>query len=300
MANKRVIVITGPTGVGKTDLSIEIAKELGCEIISADSRQFYREIPIGTAMPTNEQQAAVCHHFIGNMSVANDYNSGAYEADVLAKCQELFERMDDIVVVGGSGLYIDALCKGFDNLPSSPELREQLLCDLDNQGLQAMVDRLGELDPPSLGEVDLCNSRRVLRALEVSILAGKGYSTLKGGVKKRPFDVIKIVIDRPTDELYERINQRVDIMIAQGLEDEVKSVAMWRDKNSLATVGYREIFSCMDGEISMSEAIELIKRNSRRYAKRQRTWFRRDPDYVWFSPHDKEAIMSHLAHKKDN
>lgn len=299
MASKNIIVLTGPTGVGKTDLSIDLAQRLGMEIVSADSRQFYREIPIGTAMPTGEQLGAVKHHFIGNLSVENDYNSGKYELDALSLSEELFTRYDDLLLVGGSGLYIDALCDGFDDLPQKDEsLRAELNTTLEQSGLEALVERLRLLDPDSIEVIDIANPRRVMRALEVSILSGEPYSKLKGVKPVRPFNVIKIVVDRPTEELYERINMRVDIMMEQGLEQEARSVERFRGHNALQTVGYREMFDMFDGTTTREEAIELIKRNSRRYAKRQKSWFRRDKRYEWFSPGDLEQIIAYIEDQK--
>lgn len=299
MASKNIIVLTGPTGVGKSDLSIDLALRLGADIVSADSRQFYREIPIGTAMPSSEQLNAVKHHFIGHLSVEDDYNSGVYESDALSLVKKLFSRMDDILLVGGSGLYIDALCSGLDQLPQRDDaLREELSATLGERGLDELVRRLELLDPLSVAQIDICNPRRVMRALEVSILAGKPYSSLKSGGIVRDFNVIKIVVDRPTEELYDRINSRVSQMVEMGLEHEAQSVYHLRHLNSLQTVGYREMFDYFDGKTSMDEALELIRRNSRRYAKRQKTWFRRDAAYRWFSPYDIDAICGYISDSK--
>ena len=296
---KTLIVIAGPTGSGKTDLSIQIALHYHAPIISTDSRQFYRGIPIGTAQPDAKQLQAVEHHFIASHDLTQDFNCGAYEQEALQRLEELFAQHDYVVAVGGSGLYIKALCEGMDDLPEvDPALRSQLADDMKQLGIDAMAERLRELDPAFYEVVDRKNPARILRALEVCIGTGMTYSSLRTGEKKeRPFRIIKIATDMDRAVLYERIDRRVDIMIEQGLEQEARSVYHLRKLNSLQTVGYREMFDYFDGTISREEAIELIKRNSRRYAKRQLTWLRRDTEFAWFHPQKKAKIIEYIDAK---
>lgn len=297
--SKTLIVIAGATGSGKTDLSINIALHYRAPIVSTDSRQFYRGIPIGTAQPDTEQLQAVEHHFIASHDLTQDFNCGAYEQEALQRIEELFQKHDFVVAVGGSGLYIKALCEGMDDLPEvDAALREQLMNDMKQHGVDAMAERLRSLDPAYYEVVDRKNPARVLRALEVCIGTGMPYSSLRTGEKRtRPFNIIKIATDMDRALLYERIDRRVDIMIEQGLEQEARSVYHLRKLNSLQTVGYREFFDYFDGTISREEAIELIKRNSRRYAKRQLTWFRRDTEFEWFNPSEKEKIIEYIDAK---
>ena len=296
---KTLIVIAGPTGSGKTDLSIQIALHYHAPIISTDSRQFYRGIPIGTAQPDAEQLQAVEHHFIASHDLTQDFNCGAYEQEALKRLEELFLQHDYVVAVGGSGLYIKALCEGMDDLPDvDPALRTQLADDMKQLGIDAMAERLRELDPAFYEVVDRKNPARILRALEVCIGTGMTYSSLRTGEKKsRPFRIIKIATDMDRAVLYERIDRRVDIMVEQGLEQEARSVYHLRKLNSLQTVGYREMFDYFDGTISREEAIELIKRNSRRYAKRQLTWLRRHTEFAWFHPQEKAKIIEYIDAK---
>ena len=294
-----LIVIVGPTGSGKTALAVTLARHFFAPIISTDSRQFYRGLPIGTAQPTTEELSLAEHHFIADREVDDDFNSGRYEHEALARLDELFKSHDVVVAVGGSGLYIQALCEGMDNLPEADdELRQNLKQRLDCEGIESLFKELSRLDPDYAEVVDRHNPARVMRALEVCITSGKPYSEQRKGTKQtRPFRIIKIGTDLPRDILYERINLRVDMMIADGLEAEARAMLPKRHLNALQTVGYREMFDYFDGKCSLDEAIELIKRNSRRYAKRQLTWFRRDADIAWFSPHDIEPIISHIDAK---
>ena len=296
---KTLIVIAGATGSGKTDLSINIALHYHAPIISTDSRQFYRGIPIGTAQPDQEQLQMVEHHFIASHDLQQDFNCGAYEQEALQRLEELFCKHDYVVAVGGSGLYIKALCEGMDDLPEvDAALREQLMSQLQELGVDAMAKQLKELDPAYYEVVDRKNHARVLRALEVCIGTGMPYSSLRTGRKhQRPFNIVKIATDMDRALLYERIDRRVDMMVAQGLEQEARSVYHMRELNSLQTVGYREFFDYFDGTTSREEAIELIKRNSRRYAKRQLTWFRRDSEFAWFNPAEKEKIIEYIDAK---
>lgn len=294
-----LIVVAGPTGSGKTDLSIRLAQHYAAPILSTDSRQMYIGMPIGTAQPTPEQLRSVEHHFIADRTPDSEFNCGQYEIEALARLEELFARHRYVVAVGGSGLYIQALCEGMDELPQADDdLRRELRRRLEQEGLQSLVAQLRELDPKCCSTIDLCNPARVMRALEVCLLSGRPCSEQRVGHRReRPFRIVKIgtEIDRPT--LYERIDRRVDQMIAYGLEQEVESMLPFRHCNALQTVGYRELFAYIDGKCTREEAIELIKRNSRRYAKRQMTWFRRDAEIAWFAPTDTEAIIEYIDRK---
>ena len=299
MNTKRLIVIVGPTGSGKTDLSIRVAEHYACPIISTDSRQFYRGIPIGTAQPDSEQLERVEHHFIASHELTDDFNCGAYEVAALKRLEELFVKHDTVVAVGGSGLYIKALCEGMDDLPEvEPALRSELAERLRSEGLEALTEELRKLDPAFYEVVDRKNPARVLRALEVCISTGKPYSSLRTGEKRqRSFGIVKIGVNMERAVLYERIDRRVDIMVEAGLENEARAVYPLRHLNSLQTVGYREMFDYFDGTITRDEAIELIKRNSRRYAKRQLTWFGRDEEIEWFLPTETEKIIEYIDSK---
>lgn len=296
---KHLVVIAGPTGSGKTDLSIRVARYYHCPIISTDSRQFYRGIPIGTAQPTAEELQMAEHHFIADRELKDDFNSGAYETEALSRLEELFQKHDIVVAVGGSGLYIKALCEGMDDLPEvDPRLREELNSRCKAEGIEALAEELRRLDPDFYEVVDRKNPARVVRALEVCISTGKTYSSLRSGVKRqRPFNIIKIAVNMDREVLYERIDLRVDKMVQAGLYDEALKVYPLRELNALQTVGYREWFDHFDGKISREEAIELIKRNSRRYAKRQLTWFRADKDFEWFEPSETEKILEYIDSK---
>ncbi len=294
-----LIVIVGPTGSGKSSLSISLAEHYGCPIISTDSRQFYRGIPIGTAQPSEDELSRVEHHFIANRELDEDYNAGAYEQDALATLDELFEHHKTVVAVGGSGLYIKALCEGLDELPEvSNDIRESVRLQYAEGGLSSLLDELRVCDEEYYSAVDRNNPARVMRAVELC-RAGGVYSQLRSGVKReRDFKIIKIGIDLPREELYDRINRRVDEMVLMGLETEVRSVYPLRALNSLQSVGYRELFDYFDGAVSYDAAIELIKRNSRRYAKRQMTWFRRDLSISWVSQIDVEDIIKKIEWSK--
>ena len=296
---KRLIVIVGPTGSGKTDLSIGVAEHFGAPIISTDSRQFYRGMAIGTAQPSREHMASVEHHLVDCLDVSEEFNCGAYERVALERLAELFKEHDVVVAVGGSGLYIKALCEGMDDLPDAePALREELLKRLETEGLESLVEQLRELDEVYYNEVDRCNPQRVLRAVEVCLTTGQPYSSLrKGGSKQRDFEIIKVGVDYPREELYERINRRVDMMMAEGLENEARAMLPHRHLNALQTVGFSELFDYFDGTISKEEAVELIKRNSRRYAKRQMTWFRRDKEIKWFTKPNPEEVIAYIENK---
>ncbi|MEG1886248.1 MAG: tRNA (adenosine(37)-N6)-dimethylallyltransferase MiaA [Alistipes sp.] len=294
--NRRLIVIVGATGSGKTDLSIRIAQHYAAPILSTDSRQVFRGMPIGTAQPSAAQLQAVDHYFIASHELTDDFNCGAYEEQALTRLEQLFETHPFVVAVGGSGLYVQALCKGMDTLPAvDAQLRAALGNRLKTEGLASLVAQLKDLDPAFYAVVDRNNPARVLRALEVCLQTGVPYSAQRTGAPRtRDFDTVKIGIDVPREELYDRINRRVDEMLARGLEDEVRRLYPYKHLNALQTVGYKELFAWMDGEITYEEAVELIKRNSRRYAKRQMTWFRRDTQIRWFAPNEVEAMISYI------
>ena len=296
---KRLIVLLGPTGVGKTELSIEIARHFHTSIISCDSRQIYREMRIGTAVPSREQLSAVPHFFIHTLSVKDYYNSWQFEQQALDKIRELHHTAEVVLLVGGSMMYIDALCKGIDDIPTiDPELREQLMNRMEVEGVEAIRDLLKKLDPVFYAQVDLNNAKRVLHAVEVCMMAGKPYSSLRTNQpKKREFDILKIGLNREKTELYDRIDKRVDIMLEEGLEGEARSLYPLRHLNPLNTVGYKEFFEYFDNKIDYEEAVRLIKRNSRRYAKKQLSWFRRDTAIHWFHPDDKENIFRWIEGK---
>jgi tRNA dimethylallyltransferase len=299
MSTKTLIVVVGATGSGKTDLSLRLATHFAAPILSTDSRQVYRGIPIGTAQPTAEQLATAEHHFIASHALDDNFNCGEYEVQALARLEELFQKHNTVVAVGGSGLYIQALCEGMDDLPQADEeLRQRLAERLQNEGIESLAAELQRLDPVYYEQVDRCNPSRVLRAVEVCLQTGKPYSSLRTGERrKRDFNIVKVGIDWERATLYDRINRRVDMMIDEGLEAEALAVYPLRHLNSLQTVGYREMFDYFDGKITREEAIELIKRNSRRYAKRQMTWFRRDPEIRWFSNEEFDELVLFLENK---
>ena len=294
MSINRLLVIVGPTGSGKTDLSIRLARHYGAPILSTDSRQFYRGMAIGTAQPDPDQLQAAEHHFIASHDLKEDLNCGSYETQALSCLEKLFAEHDWVIAVGGSGLYVRALCEGMDDLPQAdPELREALSRRLETEGVDALAAELRTLDPAYYARVDRKNPARVMRALEVCLQTGRPYSEQRTGVRRpRPFGIVKVGVDLPREELYARIDRRVDRMVADGLEAEARALYPYRTLNALQTVGYREFFDYFEGRTSYGEAVALIKRNSRRYAKRQLTWFRRDGEIRWFSPWDDAAIIA--------
>lgn len=292
-----LIVIVGPTGSGKTALSIRLAQYYNAPIISTDARQIFRGMAIGTAQPTAKELAAATHYFIASHDIHEQYTCGRYEQEALAKLDELFaEGYRTVVAVGGAGLYVKALCEGIDDIPqASEELREKLSQRLREKGVGDLFAELERLDPTYAAEVDRHNPARVQRALEVCLASGRTFSEFRTGEKRsRNFDIIKIGTEMDRAELYDRIDRRVDQMMADGLEAEARALYPYRDLNSLQTVGYKEMFDYFDGLCSRDEAVELIKRNSRRYAKRQLTWFRRDEQVIWCDPRDIEGIITRI------
>jgi len=298
--NKNLIVIVGPTAIGKTSLSIEIAKHLNCEIISADSRQFYKEMSIGTAAPTSDELEQANHHFIQHISIHDTYTVGDFEKEALQKIKELFTNNDYAIMVGGSGLYVDAITKGLDSFPEvDSEVRKKLQDDYQKNGIESLQRLLKTLDPVYYDTVDIQNTHRVMRALEVSISSNKPYSSfLTKTEKKRPFNVIKIGLTAERQIIYDRINQRVDLMIKDGLLEEAKSLYEVKHLNALNTVGYKELFNFLDRKWDLDFSVSEIKKNTRRFAKRQLTWFRKDQQIKWFDfTTDLETIFLYLKNK---
>ena len=282
-----LIVVTGPTASGKTSLAIELAERLGCEIISADSRQLFKDIPIGTAAPTEAELARVKHHLIATLALTDYYSAARFEADAMALLPGIFERSGGYAVVcGGSMMYVDALVRGIDEMPTvSDEVRAKVAGLLECHGPEGLAALLEILDPDYYAEVDHANVKRVAHAVEISMQAGVPYSSLRTGRDAvRDFDIVKLAIDRPRQELFERINRRVDNMIAGGMVDEARAVYLLRHLNSLNTVGYKELFDCFDGTMDFDTAVARIKKNTRVYAKKQMTWLRRDPSVRWLPP----------------
>ena len=301
MNKKTLIVIVGPTGIGKTDLGIYLAQKLGTEIISADSRQFYKELKIGTAVPSADELKTVKHHFIGNKSIHDYYNASSYEFEVIGLLDKLFKKKNPLILLGGSGMYVDAVCKGIDDLPEiDMDIRNMLIKKHEKEGVESLRFELKKIDPDYYEIADLKNPKRLLKALEITMMTGQPYSAFrKKEIKKRDFDTVKIGLNIEREALYKRIEQRVDKMIASGLVEEARQFHQYRNLNSLNTVGYKELFPYFDGEYPLGRAVELIKRNSRRYAKRQLTWFGRDKDIVWFKPDEKEKILNFILSTKE-
>ncbi|WP_181308461.1 tRNA (adenosine(37)-N6)-dimethylallyltransferase MiaA [Rufibacter sp. XAAS-G3-1] len=300
---KFLVVVVGPTAVGKTDFCVQLAKHFQTQILSMDSRQFYRELSIGTAKPTPQEQGGVVHHFIDSHSILEEYNAGAFEEDALRLLQDLFQEHNVVIATGGSGLYVRALCEGLDEMPDiQPGIREELSRRLAKEGLPVLVQQLQELDPDYAAQVDGQNPQRVVRALEVCLSSGQPYSSFrkKSKEQRRDFHIIKIGLNRDRPELYDRINLRMELMLEQGLLEEVKGLVPYRQHQALQTVGYTELFDFLDGAYSYEEAIRLLKRNSRRYAKRQLTWFTRDPHIQWFHPRQCTQVLAYIQAEVKN
>lgn len=295
--NKTLIVLIGPTGVGKTELSLRIAEYFNTSIISSDSRQLYADLKIGTAAPTDEQLRRVPHHFVGTLKLTDYYSAAQYEAEVLQLLSNLFKTKDAVVMTGGSMMYVDAVCKGIDDIPTvDNETRELMKQRFEQEGLEPLCAELKLLDPEYYKIVDLKNPKRVIHALEICYMTGKTYTSFRTrNTPKRPFRIIKVGLTREREELYERINRRVDIMLEEGLLEEAKNVYIHKHLNSLNTVGYKEIFKYLDGEWELPFAIEKIKQNSRIYSRKQMTWFRRDTDIQWFHPEQEREILDYIT-----
>lgn len=294
--SKTVIVIAGPTGVGKTAVAIQLASYFHTEIISADSRQCFKELNIGVARPSAEELNEVTHHFIASHSVHEEVNAVVFEEYALKKANELFKKHDTIIVAGGTGLYIKAFCEGMDDIPAiNPEIRSNIIAQYESKGIDWLQREIQEKDPEFYKAGEMKNPQRIMRALEVVESTGQSILSFRKGKKaERDFNIIKIALELPKEELHRNINTRVDKMIEVGLVDEVKSVAAFRQLNALQTVGYTEIFDYLDNKISLVQASELIKKNTRQYAKRQLTWFRKDKEFQWFNPAERDIIAKYL------
>lgn len=296
-----LVVITGPTAVGKTNLCVELAQHFNTEIINADSRQFFKELSIGTAKPTTEEMRNIPHHFVNSHSITQTYNATNFEQDVLALLSNLFKTHSLVILTGGSGLYIDAVCNGFDeNIPEGNEqLRKELEELYHKYGIELLQEKIKQLDPEFYQEIDLNNVKRLYRAIEVCMLNNSSYKELRQGIKQnRPFKIIKIALNRDKEDLFNRINLRVDLMMQNGLLDEVKQVKKYRNHNALKTVGYTELFDYIDGNFILPDAVDKIKVNTRRYAKKQLAWFKKSNDYNWFHPDEYEKIISFINSNK--
>jgi tRNA dimethylallyltransferase len=293
---KTLLVLAGPTAVGKTTTAIKLAQHYQCPILSFDSRQFYMGMKIGTAAPTEDELKAAEHFFIGHLNLEDYYNVSMFEQEALALLQNLFTKHDIVITTGGSGLYIQALCEGIDDLPDADKsLRAKLQSDLEKKGITWLQKEVQNIDPEYYSIVDTQNPKRLLRALEVFLATGKTYTSQRTAEKKeRPFHIIKLALNLPRPELFSRINLRVENMIEKGLVDEAKSLLPKRELNSLNTVGYKEIFTFLDGDYTLEEAKEKIKTNTRRYAKRQITWFKKDLEYTWFEPQNIEEMVDYI------
>lgn len=292
---KHLIVVVGPTAIGKTSLGIELAQKFDSEIISADSRQFFKEMNIGTAKPTPRELAAAKHHFVDFISIKEKYTAGQFEKEAIEKLNEVFEKSDIAIMVGGSGLYVDAVCKGIDEIPANEIIRKQLNKELSESGLEPLQKELQQVDPEIWETINQKNPQRIVRALEVYRTAGKPYSSYrKQQPKKRAFNIIKIGLNTEREIVYSRINKRVDLMLEKGLLEEVESLIPFKTLNALNTVGYKEYFRYFNKEFTIEEATELLKKNTRNFAKRQLTWFRKDKTTQWFSPNESNQIIEYI------
>lgn len=297
--NNALIILLGPTGVGKTELSLQLAEHFGSPIISSDSRQLYKELPIGTAAPTPEQLARVKHYMVGTLGLTDYYSASNFEADVLSLLETLHQTTPTVVMTGGSMMYIDTVCKGIDDIPTvAPDIRQAIYAQFEREGLAPILAELKAADPAHYDEIDRMNYKRVIHAVEICRTTGKPYSSFRTRIRKeRPFKIIKVGLTRDREELCQRINSRVDQMMNDGLLEEVRRVYPFRHLNSLNTVGYKELFNYLDGEWTLDLAVEKIRRNSRVYARKQMTWFKRDTEIRWFHP-DQEAEIRHYLEEE--
>lgn len=296
MSERQLVLIVGPTAVGKTNIAVQLAKYYKCEIVSCDSRQFYRELSIGTAKPTLEEMQGVPHHFIDSHSISLDYSAGDYERDAIRLLEKLFNSNQKVIMTGGSGFFVKAITHGLDELPTVDQnIRTELMQRFEAEGIEKLVAELQTVDPEYAQKVDIQNTQRVVRALEVFKQTGVPFSDFhKNTVVKRDFEIIKIGLERPREELYERVNQRVESMMTAGLIAEVEHVVSFRDHNALKTVGYKEVIQYLDGAIDRKTMTELIKRNTRRYAKRQLTWFKNQDKFAWFNPEQIDELIKFI------
>ena len=291
-----LVILLGPTGVGKTELSLRVAEHFGSPIISSDSRQLYKDLPIGTAAPTAEQMARVKHYMVGTLDLTDYYSASNFEEDVISLLETLHRTTPTVVMTGGSMMYIDAVCKGIDDIPTvTPDIRKAIYAQFEREGLENILQELKESDPVHYEEVDRMNYKRVIHAVEICRMTGKPYSSFRTNIKKeRPFKIIKVGLTRDREELRDRINRRVDQMMVDGLLEEARKVYPFRHLNSLNTVGYKELFNYFDGEWPLDLAVEKIRRNSRVYARKQMTWFKRDEEIKWFHPDEETEILRYL------
>ncbi|MBD8487616.1 tRNA (adenosine(37)-N6)-dimethylallyltransferase MiaA [Echinicola sp. CAU 1574] len=297
--NKYLVVVAGPTAVGKTELCINLAKKFNTVIISSDSRQFYKETELGTAKPSMSERQEVQHFFVDSLSIHDDYDVRKFEKDALILLEDVFQKSNVVIMTGGSGMYIDAVCNGFDDIPDiNPEIRTSLNELYKSDGIEAIRNKLKEVDPDYYEQVDIHNPQRLIRGCEVSIGTGRPFSSYRNKKRtERSFQIIKIGLERDREELYDRINLRMDLMVETGLFEEAESLYVYKNLNALQTVGYTEIFGYLAGEYDKEEALRLLKRNSRRYAKRQMTWFRRDGDMVWFHPDQFNEVLGFIENQ---
>ena len=291
-----LVILLGPTGVGKTELSLRVAEHFGSPIISSDSRQLYKDLPIGTAAPTAEQMARVKHYMVGTLDLTDYYSASNFEEDVISLLETLHRTTPTVVMTGGSMMYIDAVCKGIDDIPTvTPDIRKAIYAQFEREGLENILQELKESDPVHYEEVDRMNYKRVIHAVEICRMTGKPYSSFRTNIKKeRPFKIIKVGLTRDREELCDRINRRVDQMMVDGLLEEARKVYPFRHLNSLNTVGYKELFNYFDEEWPLDLAVEKIRRNSRVYARKQMTWFKRDEEIKWFHPDEETEILRYL------
>lgn len=301
LKKKYLIVLVGPTAIGKTALSIELAKHFDTEIFSADSRQFFKEMSIGTAKPSLEEMCGVKHHFIDHCSIHEEYNVGKYETEIIAALETYFSKKELALLVGGSGLYVDAVCKGIDDIPKDDVIRKQLIDQLENEGIEVLQEELKLLDPDHYATSNIKNPQRLIRALEVCRLTGKTYTSFRThSTKKRNFEIIKIGLNTEREIVYQRINARVEIMMKNGLEVEARKLFTFKNNNALNTVGYKELFHYFEGTLTLEEANLAIKQNTRNFAKRQLTWFNKDTSTKWFEPNQLEGCISYINEKISN
>lgn len=296
LKKKYLIVLVGPTAIGKTALSIELAKHFDAEIFSADSRQFFKEMSIGTAKPSLDEMSGINHHFIDQCSIHEEYNVGKYETEIIAALDTYFSKKEVALLVGGSGLYVDAVCIGIDDIPKDDVIRQQLTEQLENEGIEVLQEELKLLDPEHYATSNIKNPQRLIRALEVCRLTGKTYTSFRThSTKKRNFEIIKIGLNTEREIVYQRINARVDIMMKNGLEAEARKLFTFKNNNALNTVGYKELFHYFEGTLTLEEAIVAIKQNTRNFAKRQLTWFNKDTSTKWFEPNQLEGCKEYIS-----